>query len=109
MPAPRAALRLPPRPAQRWEEPRNHADWQDAYYDTYNYDQCPPGVANACRLTSGSGQKMMVVGESHAAMYIPMLTKLARRHNMALTGGLLPFCPWTRGMHYTGVGQDLLR
>lgn len=86
----------------------NDADWESAFYDTYDYDQCPPGVDDACILTQGAGKNVMVVGESHAAVLIPMLTRVAERHDWSLTGGLMPFCPWTRGMQYSNAGKNCL-
>ncbi len=86
----------------------NRTDWRSAFADKYTYERCTPSQDAACRLTSGSGATVLVVGESHAAMYLPMLEQLAERHDWSLYGGLLDYCPWTRGLGYATVGRNCL-
>ena len=79
-----------------------------AFFDFFDYETCPSSQPTACTFVTGSSGTAMVVGDSHAATYAPMLTDLARRHDLTLYGGLLAYCPWTRGIRYKGVGPNCL-
>jgi len=51
---------------------------------------------------------VLVVGESHAAMWMPMFEAVAERADWQLYGGLLDYCPWPHGIHYQYVDTDCL-
>lgn len=77
-----------------------------AWADVFDYDACPSSVPTPCTFTTGEGKTAIVVGDSHAANYAGMISEIARRHDMSLYGGLLSYCPWTRGIGYSGVAPD---
>ena len=87
----------------------NTADWKAALADTFRYDRCQPSAPEACTLAEGDGPTVLVAGESHAAMWLPMLEDLAERNDWTLRGGLLDFCPWTRGVRYRDLASGCFR
>lgn len=83
-------------------------DWEAAQFSRFDYDRCPAGDANACQLVDGDGPRMMVIGDSHAAGFTPMLEEVAARLDADLWVGFLDYCPWPHGMQYNGVGATCL-
>lgn len=81
----------------------SNAEVRTAYLARNDYGSCEVSGPVACPLTQGEGPSAIVVGESHAAMWTPMLIDLARRHDVSLSAGYLSYCPWTRGVEYLGV------
>jgi peptidoglycan/LPS O-acetylase OafA/YrhL len=73
----------------------------EARRDRFDFDVCPPGRGVACTLVEGDGPKILVIGESHAGMFTPMLAEIAERHDAELSGGYLSYCPWIEGIRYT--------
>jgi peptidoglycan/LPS O-acetylase OafA/YrhL len=89
----------------------NHANWQGAFFDVPHVSgtACDPAHVERCVVVRGNRGTILVAGESHAAMLVPMIEKLARREHFELVFAPLPFCPWTRGVRYTGIGRGCLR
>jgi peptidoglycan/LPS O-acetylase OafA/YrhL len=79
-----------------------------AFFDNFDYEACPSSSGTACVLAQGSGQTAMVVGDSHAATWAPMLADLAARHDLTLLGGFMSYCPWPRGIRYAAAGAECL-
>jgi peptidoglycan/LPS O-acetylase OafA/YrhL len=86
----------------------NDAAWGHAFFDVPKVSgtACNPDRPERCIVVHGGGTKILVAGESHAAMLVPMVAKLARRDHAQLTFAPLPYCPWVRGIRYTGLGRN---
>lgn len=80
------------------------SQWQQAYFATFDYTTCPSGTKDPCTLADGTGATMLLAGDSHAGMLAPMLTTLAKKHGLQLKASFLPYCPWTLGAKYAGIG-----
>jgi peptidoglycan/LPS O-acetylase OafA/YrhL len=85
----------------------NHADWGKAFYDIVHVSgsPCDPAHVDRCRLYHGSGQRVLVAGDSHAEMLTPMLIELAKRFDLDLYLAPLPYCPWTLGIRLVITGE----
>jgi peptidoglycan/LPS O-acetylase OafA/YrhL len=80
-----------------------------AYMDFFDFGSCKVSGSSACQYADGHNMKAIVIGESHAAMLTPMLTEIAKRHDVALYAGYLSYCPWTDGIRYASVGNLCFR
>lgn len=52
-----------------------------------------------CTLVEGTGLRVLLMGDSHAAMYVPVIEAIAEREDMTLAMSELGGCPWQRGLH----------
>jgi peptidoglycan/LPS O-acetylase OafA/YrhL len=68
-------------------------DWQAAADDTVPHVRCPGEVAD-CMLVNGTGPRLLLTGDSHAAHRIPALSDLARIHGFQLFAATQGSCPW---------------
>lgn len=90
------------------DAPFTDAMLQQAVDANFRYGSCPTDGSDTCTRTTGSGRTAIVVGESHAGMWTPMLERVARRRDLTLLGGYLSFCPWTKGIMYASVAPNCL-
>ena len=58
------------------------------------YPSCLGKRASACTLVGGSGPSVLLIGDSHASMLIPLFTEIAHLENMRLSASVLLGCPW---------------
>jgi peptidoglycan/LPS O-acetylase OafA/YrhL len=62
---------------------------------------CEGQPVSTCNIVKGTGEKVLVIGDSHAWMLYPMFAKLAEEQHLSLftdsTGG----CPWQRDLYDT--------
>lgn len=77
-----------------------------AWMDVYDYGACEVSGPVACRLHAGDGPRALIIGESHAAMFTPMLVDIAEEHDLDLRAAFLSFCPWPRGIAYRRAGRN---
>ncbi len=86
----------------------NTVDWEAAKveqgYQLFRRFDCPDGD-QPCELVAGSGQTILIIGDSHAAVLSPMVADLAERRDASLWRVVRSACPWTRGLRYE-VGDD---
>ena len=75
-------------------------DWQGAQRDVAAFPECTAEAPERCTLVRGSGQHILVIGDSHARMFIPMLTKLAQDRDLTFSAAVAPVCPWQAGIQY---------
>ncbi|MCB0987781.1 MAG: acyltransferase [Microthrixaceae bacterium] len=79
-----------------------------AFLSVFDYRKCPSSAPDPCVLASGDAGSAIVVGDSHAGVYAPMLADLAREQDLTLYGGMLSYCPWTQGIRFNEWGPDCL-
>lgn len=75
-------------------------DWEGAQEDLADFPECTAAAVASCTLVQGSGPRLMLIGDSHARMFIPMLTDLARRRGLSFSAAVAPVCPWHDGLQY---------
>jgi hypothetical protein len=75
-------------------------DWQGAQNDTADFPKCTAERPDDCTLVKGPGAHVLVLGDSHARMYIPLLTALAEEKGLTFSADVAPACPWQEGLHY---------
>lgn len=59
---------------------------------------CEPGEPRTCVVTSGDGLSVVIVGDSHAQMYLPALEDIAERNDWKLSANVVAGCPWQVGL-----------
>jgi hypothetical protein len=59
---------------------------------------CAPSDLSRCHDRTGSGTRVLVVGDSQVQMLVPMLRKLADDHDWDLWFDHLAGCPWQEGL-----------
>jgi hypothetical protein len=75
---------------------------------------CEDEPASACTLVEGTGPHLLLIGDSHAAMYIPTFTAIAEQHDLTLSVAVRGGCPWQRDLYRvpeapTGLPQPIAR
>ena len=76
-------------------------DWQSVQNDKPPFPPCTVQDPEQCTVVSGPGPHLLIMGDSHARMYLPMLTKVARQRRCSrLSVAVAPVCPWIRGVFY---------
>lgn len=83
-------------------------DWRGASADKADFPECTPAASEQCTLVKGSGRHILVIGDSHARMFLPMLTSLARDRSLTLSAAVAPVCPWQNGLIYLLRGAECL-
>jgi peptidoglycan/LPS O-acetylase OafA/YrhL len=73
-------------------------DLQDAR-STRPFPDCFGKSPRACTLVKGSGPSVMLIGDSHAWMLIPLFTAIAKLENLTLSVSVRGGCPWQRGLY----------
>jgi peptidoglycan/LPS O-acetylase OafA/YrhL len=63
---------------------------------------CTPQDLRSCVVHRGAGPTVVLVGDSHARMLAPMMTRLAREHDFTLALNVVIACPWQRGVVNSG-------
>jgi peptidoglycan/LPS O-acetylase OafA/YrhL len=62
----------------------------------YHFPHCSGQPVDRCLLVPGHGKRVLVIGDSHAAMYVPAFREIARREDLSLYVDTHGFCPWQR-------------
>jgi peptidoglycan/LPS O-acetylase OafA/YrhL len=78
---------------------------------------CTPGDLEECVRVTGGGARVLLVGDSQAAMFVTALESLAREHDLTLLTNIVRGCGWQAGLvprcsaqletFYTSVLPDL--
>jgi hypothetical protein len=50
-------------------------------------------------VVEGTGEHVLLIGDSHAAMYIPTLTRIAEDNDLTLSVSVRGGCPWQRDLY----------
>lgn len=75
-------------------------DWKGAQDDVADFPTCTAADVARCTLVQGRGPHVLVIGDSHARVLIPMLSALARAHDLSFSAAVAPVCPWQAGLQY---------
>jgi peptidoglycan/LPS O-acetylase OafA/YrhL len=75
-------------------------DWKGAQDDVADFPACTPDQLARCTLVSGKGPHVLLIGDSHARMLIPMFTSLARERHLSFSAAVAPVCPWQDGLQF---------
>jgi peptidoglycan/LPS O-acetylase OafA/YrhL len=74
-------------------------DWRRAKADLPNVPDCLDRPLERCTLVRGDKQRVLVIGDSHARMLMPMFIAIARRESLTLSVATYTGCAWQRGIH----------
>jgi peptidoglycan/LPS O-acetylase OafA/YrhL len=72
-------------------------DWQHAA-DGRRFVDCFHKPVARCTIVRGTGKKILLVGDSHAAMLIPTFIAIAHREHLTLAVATKGACPWQRNL-----------
>jgi peptidoglycan/LPS O-acetylase OafA/YrhL len=83
-------------------------DWRDAQDDVADMPDCTAAAPESCAIATGSGEHVLLIGDSHARMFIPTFRDLAERRDLQMSAAVLPECPWVQGVRYASVGPECI-
>lgn len=75
-------------------------DWQAAQKDAPPLPDCSLAELDSCTIARGGGRHFLLLGDSHARMYIPAFEAVAGREDLTLSVAVAPSCPWQHGLTY---------
>ena len=75
-------------------------DWQAAKDDIPPLPDCSLARPENCTIVHGTGQHVLLLGDSNARMYIPTFTTIANREHLTLSVAAAPLCPWQEHLFY---------
>ena len=70
----------------------------------YHQVMCFKRPIDQCEAVRGTKARMLLLGDSHAAMLIPAFSKIARNHSMSLAVTSFPNCAWQPGIALDPIG-----
>ena len=81
-------------------------DWRGALEDRGDFPMLHARGDRAVHQVEGppGAPHILLMGDSHARMYIPALTTLAEERGFTLSVAVAPGCPWQRGILRAGEG-----
>ncbi len=79
-------------------------DWRAAQRDEVRPPECQVDRIETCTVVEGDGPTLLLLGDSHAAMFTPMLSEVARDRGAELVVAAEPTCPWPRGVFSAMTG-----
>jgi peptidoglycan/LPS O-acetylase OafA/YrhL len=65
----------------------------------FQLHSCEGQPAADCTVVHGTGQSIMLIGDSHAGMFIPTFTEIAKRDHLTLSVSASALCPWQRNLY----------
>ncbi len=60
--------------------------------------RCVPGDVETCSIRVGGGPTVVLIGDSHAQMYLPAIEEIAERNDWTLSANVVAGCPWQTGL-----------
>jgi peptidoglycan/LPS O-acetylase OafA/YrhL len=73
--------------------------WRDATKGNGPFVNCYRKPVEQCTVARGTGQHILLTGDSQAWMMIPTFTEIARRENLTLSVSVHGGCPWQLGVY----------
>ena len=73
-------------------------DWETIARTSPDVPPCDDPLGSDCTVVEGDLGTILVIGDSHARMYLPAFSNLARDRGMALAIDFAPSCPWQDGL-----------
>jgi peptidoglycan/LPS O-acetylase OafA/YrhL len=80
--------------ADRLQAPVPDLDYASLSHQSGQQQFCSAADISACRSVRGSGPTVLLVGDSQAQTFVPVLKRLAREHDFNLDIDVLAGCPW---------------
>jgi peptidoglycan/LPS O-acetylase OafA/YrhL len=80
-------------------------DWNKVAHDIGPGHTCIE--PDDCYVVQNSGPTVVLVGDSHGKMVLPMFTKLAEEHGFTLAANVADGCPWQAGLNNDNRPPDL--
>lgn len=84
-------------------------DWKAAAQAAPGAPLCESTSGEDCIVRTGNGGTMLVVGDSHARMYLPAMRHIAQQHDLELALAYSTSCPWMRTSYPGGTPAGLDR
>jgi hypothetical protein len=81
-------------------------DWKSIQQEEWNTAECTAADVQRCVLVRGDGPTLVIVGDSHAMMLVPMFERLARKHHFTLAVNAIAGCMWQEGLVNTRPPKD---
>jgi peptidoglycan/LPS O-acetylase OafA/YrhL len=81
-------------------------DWQAIGATLPRLHNCFGEPPDACTVVRGPGAHVLLIGDSHAAMVAPTLTKVAKDQGLTLSVAVHGSCPWQRDLFSRPAGAD---
>jgi peptidoglycan/LPS O-acetylase OafA/YrhL len=75
-------------------------DWEGAQQDVPDFPTCTPADVDPCTIVRGPGPHLLLLGDSHARMYLPLFEEIAEERGLTLSAAVAPACPWQAGLQY---------
>jgi peptidoglycan/LPS O-acetylase OafA/YrhL len=75
-------------------------DWLKAANDTPESPKCVGASVDKCIVVRGTGARVLLLGDSHARMWMPAFESIARSEALTLGIAVRPVCPWQIGLEY---------
>jgi hypothetical protein len=79
-------------------------DWAAVQKDKPAFPNCNASNPHRCTIIHGPGPHLLIMGDSHARMYLPMLERVARERHLTLSAAVAPQCPWIHGIEFRSNG-----
>ena len=83
-------------------------DWEAVKDDVGAVRTCTPDDVEACTAVHGDGPHVLVVGDSHAQMLVPMFTDMAKRHDLTMSFNVSAGCSWQEDLVNTKLSPGSL-
>jgi peptidoglycan/LPS O-acetylase OafA/YrhL len=81
-------------------------DWQSARDDLSRPPTCSSEDLAGCLTVEGDGPTVLLIGDSHAAMFTPMLAEVAEQRGWQLSVASMPACSWLDGVRSAMFGPQ---
>jgi peptidoglycan/LPS O-acetylase OafA/YrhL len=81
-------------------------NWQAARNDIPASPECLGRPVSACIVVHGTGEKVLLMGDSLARMWLPAFEAIARRESFTLAAAIHHACPWPEHLAGLGISPD---
>jgi len=80
-------------------------DWRGARTDVEKLPDCLHASIARCTVAHGTKQRVLLMGDSYAQMWMPTFEQIAKDRSLTLVVAAMDACPWQRGLFYLGQGS----
>ena len=84
----------------------NFLDWGAAQKDISSFPECLGRPIESCVLVHGTGERVLLMGDSLARMWLPAFVRIAKAKNLTLAVAIHPSCPWPENLGGLGISPD---
>jgi peptidoglycan/LPS O-acetylase OafA/YrhL len=75
-------------------------DWREARADTVTPPDCLRRPIDGCIVARGTGARVLLLGDSHARMWMPSMLEIAKREGWTLDVAVQVSCSWQLGIQW---------